>query len=414
MEEYFAGSLKKNGPYASPINPLTNNDYKESEFLVTLTIVAVITIISIGVAEIGFILNAYEVQEFYLTDYVTETDDYILYCKSFDEIAVLIKARTNMVLNLSSIFVSYISLGGTGSSFAIELANSIGSTATESVRDELLNQAITAWGVSMDDIVGKKVAVKVYPYDEDDSYSGAKNLFATYTIEYENDVCFGDGIITGSIVDAETGFGIEDATIRLSGDDYSTDLTNNEGEYSFEGLEEGDYTITVEKTNYITDFKDINFDGSSAVVNFVISQTIANDAYRIVLTWGETPVDMDIHLLTENEDHIYWNNKGSLTSYPYIYLDVDDLSSYGPETITIADLQASSIFVHNYSQTPNIKESDAQIKLYNGNSLIRQYDVPSTGNGLWWYVFDINNNGVITEKNYLFDTKLNNETKENY
>ena len=147
MDAYFAGSSNKNGPYASPLAPLNSNNYKESEFLVTLTVVAVITILSIGAAEIGFILNAYKVQEFYLTDYVTETEDYILYCKTFDEIAELIKARTNMVLHLTSIFVSYISLGGSGPSYAIELTNTVGAFVTDNIRMELINSVMTRGGL---------------------------------------------------------------------------------------------------------------------------------------------------------------------------------------------------------------------------------------------------------------------------
>lgn len=411
LETYFAGSSSKSGPYASPMVPSDNNNYKESEALITLTIIALITLASITIAEVGFILDAYEVQKFYLTDYVTETEDYILYCKTFGEIAELIKARTSMVLNLKSIFVSYISLGAPVSSLAVELTKSITDATREMIAEELLNQAITAWGVAMDDIAERKVAVKVFPYEEDQSFSGARNLFATYTIEYDNEICYGDGIISGTVTDAETGNAINNVTVKLSGDDNTTDLTNNQGEYSFEALNEGDYTITVEKNNYITEHKDINFDGSSAVVNFVISKTIANNEYRVVLTWGEEPLDMDIHLFTENGDHIYYNNKGSLTSYPFIYLDIDDLNSFGPETITITELQTSSIYVNNYSQNPSIKESNAHIKLYQGSSLIRQYNIPSSGTGLWWYVFDINSNGIITEQNYLTDYKIQLELK---
>lgn len=410
LEALFSGKSQSENSNLPNENPNETN-YKDSESLIVLGIVALITVISIGVAEVGFILNAYKVQEFYLTDYVEETEDYIMYCKNFEEISELIKSRTNMVLHLSSIFISFVSLGGSGSSLAIELTNSIGMEAASKIREELLNQAIEAWGVTMNDIVGRKVAVKVYPYEEDQSFSGARNLFATYTIEFDNEACYGNGIITGTVSDAETGNGLEGAIVRLSGDDQSTDITNNQGEYSFESLDEGEYTVSVEKSNYITEEKDIQFDGSSAVVNFVLSQSIGNDEYRVVLTWGETPEDMDIHLYTENNDHIYYNNQGDLYNYPFIYLDIDDLHSYGPETITIKELQSSRIYVHNYSGYPDIKESDSEIRVYNGSSLIRQYEIPSSGSGDWWYVFDIDSNGHITDKDYLTDSKFKNENK---
>lgn len=403
LETYFNGKTEAIGPYSGELGESPSN-YKESEFLITLTVFAVITVLAIGAAEVGFILNAYKVQEFYLTDYVSETEDYILYCKTFEEIAELMKARTGMVLNLTSIFVSYVSLGaGAGPSVAFELEKSISQAAIETLRTELLNQAIDSWGMSMDELTGHKVAVKVFPYEEDESYSGARNLFATYTIEYDNELCSGEGVISGVVTDAETGYPIQNAMITLSGDDNSTDLTNSQGKYSFEVLEAGDYTITAEKSDYITEFKNVQFDGSAAEVNFVLSKTIGNDEYRVVLTWGEFPEDMDIHLFTEDGTHIYYGQQGSLVSYPYIYLDVDDLYSFGPETITIAQLQSASIYVNNFSQYPDIKQSEAEIKVYNGNSLIKQYDVPSSGYGLWWYVFDIDSFGDITDVDYLMD-----------
>jgi hypothetical protein len=402
LETYFGGSgLKTQADFSS-----NKAEFKDSEFLITLSILAIVTVLAIGVAEVGFILNAYKVQEFYLTDYVSETEDYILYCKDFNDIAELIKARTGMVLNLTSIFVSFISLGGSGPSLVIELTNAVGTVAADKIRDELFSKAVDAWGVSMNDLVGHKVAVKVFPYEESNTFGNARNLFATYTIEYDSEICTGNGIISGSVVDAETGYGIEDAIVRLSGQSVSTDLTTSIGEYSFEGLEQGNYQIEVEKSGYIIEEKQVNFDGSAAVVNFVLSQTIASDAYRVVLTWGENPQDMDIHIYTQNLDHIYYMNQGSLASYPYIYLDIDDLHSYGPETMTYSQIQASSIYVHNYSGYPDIKQSSAEIRVYNGNSILRTFQVPASGSGYWWHVFDFTNSGSVVEQNYLTDLKV--------
>ena len=54
--------------------------------------------------QVGIILNAYKIDQFMLTDYFTETEDYILYCKTFDEIGELIEAKTQITLNVASIF----------------------------------------------------------------------------------------------------------------------------------------------------------------------------------------------------------------------------------------------------------------------------------------------------------------------
>lgn len=400
LENYF------NKKSTSPVNPVSSqSDLKNSNEIITLTIVVLITLVTMTVAEIGFILDAYEIQQFYLSDYVTETEDYILYCKTFDEIADLINARTSATLNLTSIFVSFISVGGTSSSLALELVNSGGGFAVETLRNELLEQAITAWGVTMNDLVGKKVAVKVFPYEEDNTFSNLQNLFATYTVEYNNPICSGSGIISGTITDAETGDPISNVYMELSGEAYRTDYTNSNGEYSFENLEAGYYQVTATKNNYISETKEIDFDGTNSVINFVLSGVLASDEYRVVLTWGSTPEDLDIHLMTENGDHIYFGNKGSLTSYPYICLDIDDVSSYGPETITIGEMQSSSVYVHNYSGYPDIKNSDGIVKIYHGSNWVKTYYVPTSGTGEWWYVFDFSSTGGITGKNYLMDLK---------
>ena len=66
------------------------------------------------------------------------------------------------------------------------------------------------------------------------------------------------------------------------------------------------------------------------------------------LTWGALPSDLDSHFGTSDAGtNIYFANKdaddnavldltkGSLTSSPYIALDTDDVTSYGPEVTSV-------------------------------------------------------------------------------
>lgn len=397
---------------------------KSEQGVILLTFAILVTLVSITIAEIGIILDTYKIQQFYLTDYVEETEDYIKYCKTFEEIGELIYARTAITLGITSIFISFLTTGMPSGNEAISITWDAGLGTAEAIRDELLHQAIDQWGVAMDELVGKKVGVKVYPYEEDNSFSNVQNLFAVCEIIYDDPQCAGAiGEISGQVSDATTGNPINNVLIQLSGDDWCNDYTNSQGGYSFQGISEGNYTITASKNGYITDSKDFTFDGSSMTVNFVLSESLGSNEYRIVLTWGELPTDLDLHLYTENGDHIYWNNQGSITSYPYIFLDLDDINSYGPETITINDLQPSEIYVHNYSGEHDgdidIKQSNAEISVYKGNLQIRNYEVPNTGNGYWWYVFDIDENGTITDQNYLLNTYksidiLNSKKQQNY
>jgi uncharacterized protein YfaP (DUF2135 family) len=410
LKDYFESGTKKSGPYTGKGNSQT--ELKSSEAIVTMTIVALVTLTSIAVAEVGIILNAYKIDKFMLTDYVTETEDYILYCKTFEEIGQLIESRTQIVLNLTSIFVSYATLGtGSGSNAALELAKGAGSFTASNIRDELLHHAIDEWEVSMDDLVGRKVAVKVFPFEEDEQFSEARNLFATYEIDLHNSICNGsEECVKGTIRGATNNEPIEGALVKLEGEQVSvSDFTDEEGEYSFFNIDQGDYTVEVSKDSYISEEKEIFHDGTVSQVNFVLSDVIASGQYRFVLTWGEKPLDLDIHLYTVNDDHIYYFDMGSQDSYPHIYLDRDDINSYGPETITMEEFQASSIYVHNYSGEiegdVDIKESGAEVRVYRGDSNIGTYQVPDNGSGYWWYVLDINQAGVIEETNYILDDK---------
>jgi uncharacterized protein (TIGR02145 family) len=189
LEAFFGGQKSKSGPFVGEILPANEIQPKNSEAIITLSILAIITIATVSYASVSLILNAYEVQMFYLTDYVTHTDDYIMYCKTFDQIAELIIARTKIVFNLTSIFISFIALGGGGSAHAIEIVNAGATFGVEELRNELYNQAVTAWGYSMSQLADKRVAVKVFPYEEDATFSGARNLFAIYTIEYDSAAC---------------------------------------------------------------------------------------------------------------------------------------------------------------------------------------------------------------------------------
>ncbi|MBA4382487.1 MAG: hypothetical protein C0406_07975, partial [Sideroxydans sp.] len=69
-------------------------------------------------------------------------------------------------------------------------------------------------------------------------------------------------------------------------------------------------------------------------MTYAISTVMNNlDGMRIVLNWGELPSDLDSHLIFPS-NHIYFNSKTGSTSSD-AKLDVDDTTSYGPETITI-------------------------------------------------------------------------------
>merc|ERR1719473_840228 len=81
-------------------------------------------------------------------------------------------------------------------------------------------------------------------------------------------------------------------------------------------------------------------------------------------------------------------------------LDVDDTNGYGPETSTLSNVAEGcrgmgcqiKFVVHNYSRNPPLSASGAKVKLYNGDSLVKEFVVGTDGTieGDKWHVFELN------------------------
>jgi hypothetical protein len=140
---------------------------------------------------------------------------------------------------------------------------------------------------------------------------------------------------------------------------------------------------------------------------------ITEGQVRIVLRWGEEPRDLDSHLWLPPESpyHIFWRDKGAVSQFPFAELDIDDITSFGPETITIADLQVGTYLyaVHLYNGVGTIGTSEAVVEVYKGATLLRTYEPPTDGpwdeqevplinpyndRRIWWKVFELTSDGT--------------------
>jgi len=218
----------------------------------------------------------------------------------------------------------------------------------------------------------------------------------------------GSSTIDGVVSDATSGNPIASATVKLikNGSTISTKTTSSTGSYSFTSVVNGTYSVEASKTGYVTDSKPVVTSGNQNYnINFSLSPNSQNIDYRVVLTWGIAPVDLDAHLI-KGSYHIYFQSMGAQNSPPYTVLDVDDRSSYGPETITIYNQNSDycKYFIHNFSGESDIKLSSAIVKVYSGTTLLGTYSVPSSGTGTYWYVFDITTSGSIVTKNIVQST----------
>jgi|GEM_PF-2956962 len=219
----------------------------------------------------------------------------------------------------------------------------------------------------------------------------------------------GNGTATGTLKNAIDGNALADVTLEVrngwnntSGSIVGTYKTDSSGKYSI-SLPYGNYTMCASLNGYVTNCINIVVSRTTLVKNGTLNPVAGDDVYRIVLTWGELPYDLDSHLRAKNI-HVYYADDYSANAW----LDVDDRYSYGPETITIENFAALGGFnysVHNFSDRNSTSNADrlsgsgAQVRVYKGSSLLRTYNVPTGKSGTVWNVFSMNANGSITDLN---------------
>lgn len=225
----------------------------------------------------------------------------------------------------------------------------------------------------------------------------------------------GTGVAKGRIIDAlngkSVGNGIKLKVIKgynvTEGDIIKEVVTDGSGAYTFE-LPAGWYTVQLSDTKDKKEYRDSRFNmkilGNHTIENQNGEMTpILNDGeIRVVLTWGSRPSDLDSHMNAKLDDgttaHVFYNNKNYYKDNTHmINLDLDDTSSYGPETTTIYQ-QEDGIYkfsVHNYSNlgsssSTSLSESGAMVKVYS-NQLSEPviYYVPNM-EGTAWDVFSYN------------------------
>jgi hypothetical protein len=194
--------------------------------------------------------------------------------------------------------------------------------------------------------------------------------------------------------------------------------TNNQGKIAFPRIPDGPYTLTFRKSGYIT--TPVEFRVALGAVDFSwynisreipppprpsTSVTSPDMNYRIILEWGERPADLDIHFV----------KRGGSSNYHISYLEMrraedgnavldrDDMSGYGPETVTIGRIETTATYtcyVHDYTNGNNTEstmmaQNGATVRVYSNNILVNTFRIPAGARGTRWDVFKIER-GVLT------------------
>jgi Zn-dependent metalloprotease len=135
------------------------------------------------------------------------------------------------------------------------------------------------------------------------------------------------------------------------------------------------------------------------------------NSVRIVLKWGETPRDLDSHLvgpglLEEERFHIYFTQRNFHKVAGYTPdsgsyaadLDYDDSTSYGPEITTIHKFTRGDyyFYVQDYSNqkiadSTEMANSGATVNVYRGSGAtpVASYGISPSSSGTIWNVFKL-------------------------
>lgn len=252
----------------------------------------------------------------------------------------------------------------------------------------------------------------------------------------------GTGRAQGSVINARTGNGLGNVTLEFraglnykTGDVVTTTTTTEDGNYSVVELETGTYTVAYSSEGFITRYDSVTILSgeltSVADAPMVSAPTLgcatgAGALATVVLQWGENPSDLDSHVSGDNPDgsgrfHIYYANKRMTTPEfdstgfnveepcssegVVASLDLDDVTSYGPETTTICRGYSGifKFYIRHYAGSSTIANSPTTVTVTTMNGITQTWTAPAdsnnTGQGNIWHVFNVDEFGNITPIN---------------
>lgn len=252
-----------------------------------------------------------------------------------------------------------------------------------------------------------------------EAFPSVRNIIGTSVAVQENtggtdDCAFQATGLNMTVTNALTGEAIPNATITVLS---QTATTGSTGSASFINLPTNqDVVVQASASGFITQSLQVRLAcGEAQTQGLALLPSgdagVASGDIRVILTWGDNPYDLDSHMTGPKSDgssdrfHVYYsddNNCDNTTCNTAVpcWLDVDDVSSYGPETISIMKTNGAytpgtyRYYVHHYSGSSNIPNSGAAVQIYKGSQLIRSFSAPTTtdanvGDNYVWSVFEM-------------------------
>ncbi|MCE9884395.1 Ig-like domain-containing protein [Obesumbacterium proteus] len=209
---------------------------------------------------------------------------------------------------------------------------------------------------------------------------------------------------------------INNAMIPNAKIEISLTPNNSNPEFTVTSGSDGKYAISIPQGSYYLKVTANGFSPYETTLDiqavtdqqkdFVLSPYLDGKAARIVLTWAESPSDLDSHL---------WVPKvGNPSSFYEVYyrdrtpsgadanLDVDQTSGFGPETTTVTTMHPGvyCYVVDRYSGSPKTY-TGAKVKLYLSDGSTKEFKIEdatgSTSNMKNWTVFKIDTTAGQTD-----------------
>ncbi len=241
----------------------------------------------------------------------------------------------------------------------------------------------------------------IYFANAQGSHDNFKNKFDDVFEEDENEN------LTLRFFNALNGEAIPDAIVQI--EKFGEFKSDEEGKVRFPiPDEDGFLQVHFECEKFITsDFKVEVIAGTLFFNRISVSPELDLKHLRIVLDWDATPKDLDAHFVKSNGYHISYRHTRVLTDGSG-ELDRDDMDGYGPETITIRnidDLAEYEYLVHDYTNKANtssaaLARSKATVKVYGEGRLLYVFQIPQSRKGTEWSVFKLSQ-GQFIETNTL-------------
>lgn len=207
------------------------------------------------------------------------------------------------------------------------------------------------------------------------------------------------------VADAYTGAAISGATVTVGSQSATTDgnglvtLSNVTAGYAHINVVAANYAGASQTTGMLS--CSTSNSASIALSPRNGSGALTSGEFRVVLTWGANPSDLDSHLTGPSADgtsrfHVYYSDK----RYDVASLDVDDISSDGPETVTVSPPSGATTLrpgiyrysVHHYSGSGTIGSSGATVRLTLANGTTYSYTPTAlsfSGSKDVWTVFEL-------------------------